>query len=601
MTTMGKAGVAAVAVLLATTAAAPAVEKEDIDKAVQRGVLYLRKAQMQKGNWPGGQDAGMTALAALTLLECNVPADDPAIRIAARYLRENAVRETKTYSIALTILFLDRLGEPVDIALIESLTVRLMGGQQRGGNWTYNCPTTPPSEVDRLNKMVKDAPDPRVQRTQPKAEEKKRTVKDLPPEIQEQLQNLGRGNPAENVVGGGDNSNTQFATLGLWVARRHGLPVEASLGGVERHFRTSQNRDGGWGYSGTGANDSSATMTGAGVLCLAIVDGTISDLKKARDPKAPGIDIAKDINIGQGLRVLGAIIDHSAAAKRKQGLPAQIPQIAGKTYYFLFTLERNCVALSMDTLAGKDWYNWGAEMLLVNQQNDGSWKGDYQAADTCFALLFLRRANLAGDLTASLKGKLSDEATLNAKGGDLKGITMKGVEEKKDTKNPIPSPPAKPIDEKTDGGKIAKEIVQTSGTKQQELIKKYGNEKGVKYTEALATAIPHLSGAAKNSARDALSQRLARMTVTTLTDYLKDEDPEIRVAAALACDLKESKAHIPQLIEMLRDKESVVERAPHQALTDLSKQDFGPAASATAAERDKAIAAWQEWWKKQSK
>ena len=145
------------------------------------------------------------------------------------------------------------------------------------------------------------------------------------------------------------------------------------------------------------------------------------------------------------------------------------------------------------------------------------------------------------------------------------------------------------------------EIVQTSGAKQQELIKKYSNEKGVKYTEALATAIPHLSGAAKNNARDALSQRLAHMTATTLTDYLKDEDPEIRVAAALACDLKESKAHIPQLIEMLRDKESVVERAAHPALTDLSKQDFGPASNATAAERDKAIAAWQEWWKKQSK
>ena len=129
-----------------------------------------------------------------------------------------------------------------------------------------------------------------MQRTQPKAEEKKRTVKDLPPEIQEQLQNLGRGNPGPTVQnsGGGDNSNTQFATLGLWVARRHGLPVEACLGGVERHFRTSQNRDGGWGYSGIGGNDSTATMTGAGVLCLAIVDGTISDLKKAARSQGAG-------------------------------------------------------------------------------------------------------------------------------------------------------------------------------------------------------------------------------------------------------------------------------------------------------------------------
>jgi hypothetical protein len=332
-----------------------------------------------------------------------------------------------------------------------------------------------------------------------------------------------------------------------------------------------------------------------------LVDGTISDLKKARDPKAPGIDVTKDVNVGQGLRVLGAIIDDPVAKKRQRGLPAQIPQISGKTYYFLFTLERICVALSLDTLGGKDWFNWGAEMLLANQQNDGSWKGEYEVADTCFALLFLRRANLAGDLTSSLKGKLSDETTLKASGSDLKGITMKGIEEKKDTKNPNPSSPAKPIDEKTDQGKIAKEIVQTSGDKQKQLIEKYRDEKGVKYTEALATAIPHLNGEAKNNARDALAQRLARMTAKTLTDYLTDEDPEIRVAAVLACDLKESKAHIPQLIEMLRDKESVVERAAHTALKDLSKQDFGPMANATAAERDKAIAAWQEWWKKQQK
>jgi hypothetical protein len=539
-------------------------------------------------------------LAALTLLECSVPMDDPAIKSAAKFVRENAIRETQTYSLALSILFLDRLGEPVDIALLESLTVRLLGGQLRGGNWSYNGSTPIPAEVDRLTKLVKDAPDPRERRTQPKQEEKKRTVKDLPPEILEQLQNLGRVNVAQ--VNNGDNSNTQFATLGLWVARRHGLPVEPALARVEAHFRTSQNRDGGWGYQTGSGSESTATMSGAGILCLAIVDGTINEIKRERDPKAPGVDIAKDINLGQGLRVLGAITDHPATVKREHGLPAQIPQIAGKTFYFLFTLERICVALSLDTLGGKDWYNWGAEILLVNQQNDGTWKGDYQNADTCFALLFLRRANLAGDLTASLKGKLSDETTLKATGsGDQKVIALKGIEEKKDTKNPDPSPPAKPIDEKTDGGKIAKEIVQSSGVSQRKLIERYRDEKGVKYTEALMTAIPHLSGEAKISARDALAQRLARMTPATLTDYLKDDEPELRIAAALACDLKESKAHIPQLIEMLRDKEPVVAQAAHRALKDLSKQEFGPMLDASAAERDKAIAAWQEWWKKQSK
>jgi hypothetical protein len=343
-------------------------------------------------------------------------------------------------------------------------------------------------------------------------------------------------------------------------------------------------------------------MTGAGLLCLAIADGTISDLKRERDPKAPNIDITKDVNVGAGMRFLGSIIDDPVAKKLKRGLPAQVPQIGGKSYYFLFTLERVCVALDLETLGGKDWFNWGAEVLLANQQNDGSWKGDHGTADTCFALLFLRRANLASDLTSRLKGKVSDETTLKATGGgDLKGIKTKALEERNDSQNPHSPSPPKPIDDKSDSGKIAKAIVQSDGARQQQLIERARDEKGIQQTEALMTAIPHLSGTAKTNAREALAQRLARMTAATLTDYLKDDEPELRIAAAYACANKDSKAHIPLLIEMLSDKDPVVARAVAEALSKWTNQKFGPQPNATAEERDKAIAAWQEWWKKQQK
>jgi hypothetical protein len=59
----------------------------------------------------------------------------------------------------------------------------------------------------------------------------------------------------------------------------------------------------------------------------------------------------------------------------------------------------------------KDWYHWGAEVLVEAQQKEGSWTGgNYPGtmpmADTCFALLFLKRANLAKDLTVKLQSKL---------------------------------------------------------------------------------------------------------------------------------------------------------------------------------------------------
>ena len=123
--------------------------------------------------------------------------------------------------------------------------------------------------------------------------------------------------------------------------------------------------------------------------------------------------------------------------------------------------------------------------------------------------------------------------------------------------------------------------------------------KGTVYTEALARAIPQLKGAAKTKARDALAERLSRMTAKTLQDRLKDDDGELRRAAALACAMKEDKSYIPALIPLLEDTEKTVTQAARAALKALSGKDFGPAASASQAERDEAAAKWREWWRKE--
>ena len=125
--------------------------------------------------------------------------------------------------------------------------------------------------------------------------------------------------------------------------------------------------------------------------------------------------------------------------------------------------------------------------------------------------------------------------------------------------------------------------------------------KGVVYTQALAAAIPQLSGTAKSKAREALAVRLARMTAATLRVKFKDEDPEIRRAAALACAMKEDKTHLAKLVELLNDKEKTVTRAAYAALKSLTGQDFGPTADADRAEQAKAVAAWKSWVKKHGK
>ena len=98
-----------------------------------------------------------------------------------------------------------------------------------------------------------------------------------------------------------------------------------------------------------------------------------------------------------------------------------------------------------------------------------------------------------------------------------------------------------------------------------------------------------------------MAKRLTRMTTATLREMLKDDNREIRRAAAVACALKNDKLLIPDLIEKLNDSENTVIGAVHSSLVALSSQDFGPKADAMPSEKAEAIAAWKSWWKGQMK
>jgi hypothetical protein len=157
---------------------------------------------------------------------------------------------------------------------------------------------------------------------------------------------------------------------------------------------------------------------------------------------------------------------------------------------------------------------------------------------------------------------------------------------------PLPERPKPPSDPPAAAGsssaQLADELVRAPAADRDGLIRKLRDAKGVEYTEALAFAIPRLGGADQAKVRDALAQRLARLKADSLTQYLQDEDAEIRRAAALACAQKGLKDHIPRLIPLLNDRQAGVAEAAHAALKQLSGQGLGPDA-----------AAWQAWWKKQ--
>jgi len=544
------AGLLTVAILLAGLPAARAVDKGLIDRTKERGVAALRKMQNPgTGRWPY-LEIGATALAALTLLECQVPRDDPAIVAATRAVRSAAPESTFTYSVTLCILYLDRLGDPQDVGLIDMLVVRLLGGQNAKGGWSYNCPLGDADEMNRLRAVRQGA------------------VKGpFPKELQDKAAKL-ENKRADVSAGQDDNSNTQFATLALWIARRNGWPVDDALMAVEQRFQSTQLPDGSWWYRSADLREPSASMTCAALLALAIGKGIAIERALEKGQTRP--NLAKDVHLLGGL---GFLANHIGEPVGDTGRPIVKPE--GKWLYYLWSLERVAMILNLDRIHGKDWYNYGAEILIATQEKDGSWKVEFgeSGADTCFALLFLQRANLAIDLSNKIRGKIVE---IRAGPPIIKNLPGEN--------------PKKPLKEDTEEGKLAAGLVRAADADKPRVLERLRDSKGVEFTGALAVAIPHLEGEIKNEARHALTQRLTRFKAESLATYLKDVEPEIRRAAALAVGSKDSKELIPNLILLLKDPEPVVRPAAQKSLKSLTGQDLG-----------NDLKAWQEWWNRQNK
>jgi hypothetical protein len=390
---------------------------EDTNRAIDRGVAYLKRTQRGSGSWgSSGHSVGYAALPGLTLLECGVAANDPRVRKAAAFVRGHSADLTGTYELALAILFLERLGEREDRSLIQDFALRLIAGQQPDGGWSYRSPALDDVEQEsvlrHLERLRPDSPadlfkpaagiqaakspksgkgkEPKngTRKGKDKQASASAAVRDVPA-LQEPLEL--RDDPASPAS---DNSNTQFAVLALWAAQRMGVPVERSLALVVKRFRPCQNGDGGWGYHSGGAkkSPSSGSMTCVGLLGLAVGHGL------GRDESAQQ-DSVQDPQIERALRHLSNRIGDGSGKKKRRPM---------EDLYFLWSLERVAVLYGQRFIGGKDWYAWGAELLLAHQTEDGNWQGGrYHGSspplDTSFALLFLKRANLAHDLTKKIE------------------------------------------------------------------------------------------------------------------------------------------------------------------------------------------------------
>lgn len=517
-------------------------------------------------------------------------------------------------------MYLDRLGDPADEPLIQILAVRLLVGQTPHGGWSYNCLNSINDNDIAWLKAIKANP---------------QVAGKLYPEVEKYGQALMVAKQQPGGMGPqmDDNSNTQFAVMALWMARKHGVDVERSLDAIERRFMASQDpQTGNWPYSGplpgsTTTPPGSPSMYCAGLISMATAlarreERRVQPAPPAPMPAEPGKNEpkptdpfasspkepekkppakrpadARDLVIQRAFAGLGLTI--ADKIRTGQGLLSAQGGHGQGDLYFLWSLERVGVVYGVEKIGGFNWYDVGATAIVRSQSPNGSWDiGGYNAeVNTAFALLFLAKSNLARDLSSKVQ---KDPTNTELRAG--KGPSPVDLLPPRPT-TPIATvpPPVLTLPNPTGDRAIAMaaDLLKSTGEDWNKQLAALRDSKGSEYTRALVAAATALeAGPRKKAAREALAERLSRMTAATLRAMLKSDEAELRRAAALACAMKDDKSHIPDLIDALTDTNDAVSRAAHAGLKSLTGYDFGPSPGASAGQKALAATAWRDWYAK---
>ena len=357
------------------------VLQAEVDEAIVHGVEALRNAA------GSARRPGESALYAFALLRSGVDLDDEVVAERLAALREAEI--TQTYDLALAIMAWEatsvvraapgsgtRYGRR-DLAggprkQIEALARGLLAGQRQAGDWGYYCESG--------------------------------------------------SSTRRRALGSSDNSNTQFAVLGLHAAERSGVEVpQACWRKVYEHFRDSATRSpirawaavewssarpallggggetralpkqerNGWGYRPH--NSEGFNMTCAGLSSIVIAGNA---LYEAGVLEPEGRAIVEQLTRG-ACSTLAPQLDQLNARGRW-------------SVYGLYSLEKAMDVSGVQRLEGTDWWEAAARALLRTQGEDGGWG---TTSDTALALLVLNRATLSLGPQTRVRG--GARATIN--------------------------------------------------------------------------------------------------------------------------------------------------------------------------------------------
>jgi hypothetical protein len=366
---------------------------KEVDRAIDKGLSWLTKRQRRDGSWGAitfnstyqgaqqtteGMHAGPTALALYTLLKCKVSVQHEAVKRGFRYLEKNFYRPPSSYETSMLLL-----------AITARADAAKMRETAKKGTFRRKLSSKYMIWATKLRSHLLRKREARGWRY-----------------------NVTKGQSAPG--GPEDLSSTQLATLALFAAQRLGIRTERGVwedilafsmaqqetAGPDVVYRdpvdpstTRKARARGFAYLSTSdkphESEPRGGMTACGLANLEMARFVLTEGGRKRE----AWDKRKD-----AAAVQEAIFDGIAWLDRNWS-PFEDPHARKSNIYhvyWLYALERAMDLLGLQLVGGHRWYNEMGQELL-NRQRDGHWAtkgnaGGHDVLDTCFALLFLKRA-----------------------------------------------------------------------------------------------------------------------------------------------------------------------------------------------------------------
>jgi len=331
---------------------------KSLDEAVRDGMAFI-KAKSGLFAAEGKADE----LVLWTCIHGGMPENDPQFQALLKAVLEKPLE--RTYNVALTAMSLEELDRVKYQKRIAQCAQHLVDNQCANGQWAYGDPSIFVMDV------VVPPPLP-----------KSKGIRKVPVTRK-------RDGPAS-----GDNSNSQYAMLGLRACHDAGIVLpSATIELAAKWWRESQSHlslvkapapaPEGWCY-GKHDHKPYGSMTVGGVASLAICD------------YIQGKDAKKDREIANGMEWLAK--NFSVAYNPGPYEHAHFEENSQHSYlYYLYGLERAAILYGTEQIGNHFWFAKGMQVLIEQQRPDGSWKvaGGNELHDTCFAILFLRKATRA--------------------------------------------------------------------------------------------------------------------------------------------------------------------------------------------------------------